>query len=96
MCDVNQSVCEDYGNYIVLPININLSSTFTNSPAVLIKVIDSFGCEAILIDDCISPPTPTPTNTVTPTQTTTQTPTNTKLPDIVASVAVFKEASESV
>lgn len=57
-----------------LPITFETPSAFTNSPAVVIKIIDSQSCEFINTYNCLTH-TPTPSYTVTPTYTPSNTPT---------------------
>ena len=82
VCDVSDTYCElvDVIAGSVPPsILIQLPNFFNFAPAVLIKIIDSNGCENYEIKACQSTQTPTPTPTVTPTNTgtPTQTPTPT-------------------
>jgi hypothetical protein len=72
---VDVYVSDVYGNNLTYlgPINsvpqtLSLPSIFNLAPAVMIKLIDSSGCEEFQIKECVSiPVTPTPTPTPTPT-----------------------------
>lgn len=57
-----------------LPITFEIPPTFTNSPSVVVKVVDSQSCEFINTYNCLTH-TPTPSYTVTPTYTPSNTPT---------------------
>jgi len=84
---VDVYVSDVYGNNLTYLGSINsvpqtfvLPALFNFAPAVIIKLIDSEGCEDFQIKECISDfPTPTPTPSVSPTisETPTQTPTPT-------------------
>jgi len=68
-----------------LPVTFESPSAFTNSPSVIIKVVDSQNCEYNQTYNCVTPtptktPTPTPTITSSITPTPQITPSNTQTP----------------
>jgi hypothetical protein len=63
-----------------LPVTFESPSAFTNSPSVVVKVVDSQSCEYNQNYSCLSQ-TPTPSFTVTPTYT----PSNTSTPPVTPS-----------
>jgi hypothetical protein len=64
-----------------LPFSFESPSAYTNSPSVLVKIIDSQNCEFTQVYNCITL-TPTPSVTVTPSYT----PSNTATPFVTPSV----------
>lgn len=69
VCDSFGAHCEYVANTSTLPITIFLSPTFDYAPIVLVKTIDSLGCEVFKQIICDLVPTVTPGPTLTPTQT---------------------------
>lgn len=81
ICDVNQLVCVSATTITTtVPPNVIISipPPYSSSPEVLIKVIDSTGCQFTNVYSCLIPPTPQPTPSITPT--TSVTPTITPTP----------------
>lgn len=74
ICDTTFSFCSLISGSTTIPPNIDytLSGVFENVSPVIIKIVDSNGCEFFEIIDC--PPSPTPTPSITPTPTPTTTP----------------------
>ena len=73
-------VCDEYGNNCqnvgTTGGTITLTPFFQTAGTLMVKTIDSAGCEFFEIVSCPKPtPTPTPTFTPTPTPTFTPTPT---------------------
>lgn len=72
VCDITNTYCYvvDSGVVSVPPfLYLNLPTQLSNVNQVLIKIIDSEGCNVFQYVACPVTPTPTPTNTLTPTPT---------------------------
>jgi hypothetical protein len=80
ICDINQNVCLSAATINTsVPPNVILSIPvpYNTLPEVLIKIIDSTGCEFRSVYSCLPSPSPQPTPSLTPTQTVTPTVTPT-------------------
>jgi hypothetical protein len=106
ICDINQNVCLSAATINTsVPPNVILSIPvpYNTLPEVLIKIIDSTGCEFRSVYSCLPAPSPQPTPTITPTPsvtasvtptpatptpTPTITPTNTVTPTLTPSTTV--------
>jgi len=70
ICDITNTYCYtvETGVVSVPPyLYINVPTQLSGSNSVLIKIIDSSGCETFQYASCPVTPTPTPTPTITPT-----------------------------
>ena len=69
VCDVTNTFCYLVANGVTLPYQFTVPSPLDTSTSVIIKLIDTDGCETFELYQCPITPTPTPTPTLTPTQT---------------------------
>lgn len=73
ICDTTLTYCYLISGGTTIPptVEYTLSGLFEGVTPIIIKIIDSQGCEFFQLYNCPTSPTPTPTNTPTPTPTTT-------------------------
>lgn len=73
ICDITLSTCYLISGGTTIPptVEYTLTGLFENATPIIIKMIDSQGCEFFNVYNCPTSPTPTPTITPTPTPTTT-------------------------
>ena len=78
VCDLTNTYCTNITSSIFVPPTLTfiVPSPFDSTTPILVKVIDSNGCEYFNIVKCVTTPTPTPTPTLTPTLTLTPTSSN--------------------
>ena len=69
VCDVTNTFCYLVANNVTLPYQFTVPPPLDTSTSVIIKLIDSDGCETFELYQCPITPTPTPTITTTPTTT---------------------------
>ena len=71
VCDITLSYCFSAATGVTTaPVTINIPSVFIGVPSVVVKIIDSRGCEEFLYTACVPPsPTSTQTPTITPSST---------------------------
>ena len=70
ICDITYTYCytADTGVISIPPtLYLNLPPELDGSQSVIVKIVDSLGCEEIQFVECPPTPTPTPTLTITPT-----------------------------
>lgn len=70
ICDITYTYCytADTGVVSIPPtLYVNLPIELYGSQSVIVKIVDSLGCEEIQFVECPPTPTPTPTLTITPT-----------------------------
>jgi len=73
ICDTTLTYCYLISGGTTIPptVEYTLSGLFEGTTPIIIKIIDSQGCEFFQLYNCSTSPTPTPSNTPTPTPTTT-------------------------
>lgn len=71
ICDLTLTFCDLVSSNETLPYSFLTYGIYENATSVIIKLIDSLGCEIFHPYSCPVTPTPTPTNTPTPTPTST-------------------------
>ena len=70
VCDITNTFCYLVANGVTLPYLFTVPAPLDTSTSVIIKLIDSTGCEFFELYQCPVTPTPTVTLTQTPTSTT--------------------------
>lgn len=73
ICDITLTTCYLISGGTTIPptVEYTLTGLFENTTPIIVKLVDSQGCEFFKVINCPTSPTPTPTNTPTPTPTTT-------------------------
>ena len=71
VCDITNTTCVIVTGSTSIPptYTFDVPSPFVGTPNLLIKIVDSTGCNTFQYYSCPPTPTPTPTPTLTPTPT---------------------------
>ena len=71
VCDITNTTCVIVTGSTIIPptYTFDVPSPFVGTPNLLIKIVDSTGCNTFQYYSCPPTPTPTPTPTLTPTPT---------------------------